>query len=723
MARGDDQTPAAAEDRIHPTTFKPPGRLHGVEWPRVPWTQLFVGGTLLSVGVVMLLIFGARSVRLMVTPNSAAVTVAHGLAPHFDGSWMLLPGTHQVAARAPGYRPLQDQIKVSGEATQTFQFELKPLPGQLRLVLAPVARAEVRIDDQPAGYAPGLIENVEAGTRQVVVRAARYLDFSADLNVEGKGQEQALSVTLQPAWAKFTVASRPDGATVRSGANILGVTPLVAELIHGEREIAVTKKGYKPWHRRVTVIAGQPVNIPDVRLVKDDGYLKVVSAPAGAAVTVDGNFKGEAPLKFAVSADNEHEVAIMKTGYVPGKIKVSVESGDLRELPIQLAPELAVIELVTTPEDAELLLDGAPHGTATQRLELPTFEHEVIVRKPGFATYRTLVTPRKGVEKRLQIRLKTAAEMAQEEATRAPPLAASATRPSPSNNEAQQQAELTASVFVPPELANGPKPQFTDGRVRSVLGQELKLFAGGEFQVAATTPHAVHLARPFYMGLLEVSNRDYRHFISSHRTRGAPGQDLNADNLPVANVTWEAAATYCNWLSRRESLPAFYQIKYGRVLGVNPDAVGYRLPTEAEWDWVARLTPDGKTLEFPWSGGFPPRTRSGNYADESAKAVVKQIVVGYNDSFAASAPVGSFPPNLRGLYDLAGNVSEWVHDFDGPASSGAVTDPLGPSSGASHVIKGSSWAQGSSAELNLKFRAAGNQPRPDLGFRLARYAQ
>ena len=225
------------------------------------------------------------------------------------------------------------------------------------------------------------------------------------------------------------------------------------------------------------------------------------------------------------------------------------------------------------------------------------------------------------------------------------------------------------------------------------------------------------------MGLLEVSNRDYRHFISSHRTRGAPGQDLNADNLPVANVTWEAAATYCNWLSRRESLPAFYQIKYGRVLGVNPDAVGYRLPTEAEWDWVARLTPDGKTLEFPWSGGFPPRTRSGNYADESAKAVVKQIVVGYNDSFAASAPVGSFPPNLRGLYDLAGNVSEWVHDFDGPASSGAVTDPLGPSSGATHVIKGSSWAQGSSAELNLKFRAAGDQPRPDLGFRLARYAQ
>ena len=258
--------------------------------------------------------------------------------------------------------------------------------------------------------------------------------------------------------------------------------------------------------------------------------------------------------------------------------------------------------------------------------------------------------------------------------------------------------------------------------VRSIPGEELKLIRGGEFRAGNGGP-TVRLARPFYLGLREVSNGDYRHFISNHLSQGVSGQNLDAEHLPVINITWAAAATYCNWLSRRESLPTFYQIKFGRVLGVHPDAAGYRLPTEAEWAFAASITPDNSVLEFPWNGAFPPRGRAGNFADHAARELVGKVIAGYDDGFAATAPVGSFAPNMRGFYDLAGNVSEWIHDFYAAPSDHTATDPLGPTAGAMHVTRGSSWAHGEPTTLRLNYRAPGAGPRNDLGFRLARYAQ
>jgi formylglycine-generating enzyme required for sulfatase activity len=720
LPRGDDKHPERKllHDRIQAAAFKPPSVMVGFVWPRLPWERLLILSTVIGAGIALLFIFSARSVHITIEPSDAEVDI--GLAPHFQNRWLLLPGERLVTASAPGYRPLREALKVSDEPTQEFALRMRPLPGQLRVSVAPVSTAEAWIDDQPAGQVPGVISGVEAGTRHLSVRAKRYLDFEIDLDIEGKGREQTLAVTLKPAWAEFSIASKPEGARVLSGKEELGVTPLTSELIHGEREITVTKKGFKPWYRRLSVVAGQAVSIPDVRLEKDDGYLNVTSQPSGAAITLDGQFKGETPVKFAVTPDRPHTLSALKTGYIAGKTTLTVDSGDTIEVPLQLAPELAVIDLVTTPPDAELILDGNPHGSATQRLELATHEHEIIVRKPGYATYRTLLTPRKGVEKRVQIRLRTAAEMATLEATRPAPAPATASSPPPSKDPqastlAQQQADLITQHVVPPEVAaRSSAISFAgDGVVRSSLGQELKLIRVGRFKLNQRQP--VRLTRAYYLAVREVSNAEYRYFISSHVTTGAAGQDLNLPNLPVANLTWEAAATYCNWLSRRDSLPPFYQIKFGRVLGVNPDAVGYRLPSEAEWDKTE--------LEFPWGGGFPPRTPSGNYADQNARELAPTVITGFNDGFATAAPTGSFPPNLRGIHDLGGNVSEWVHDRFGPLGADESENPLGPTDGEAHTVRGSSWAHGAQTELRLNYRVGARAPRPDLGFRLARYAE
>ena len=121
---------------------------------------------------------------------------------------------------------------------------------------------------------------------------------------------------------------------------------------------------------------------------------------------------------------------------------------------------------------------------------------------------------------------------------------------------------------------------------------------------------------------------------------------------------------------------------------------------------------------------MPPLKGSGNFADESAANLLGRIVSGYNDGFAVSAPVGSFVANSKGIYDLGGNVSEWVHDYY-DVSITAVTmnelNPMGPDSGDYHVIRGSSWAHGTITELRLSYRDYSDKPRNDVGFRIARF--
>ena len=103
--------------------------------------------------------------------------------------------------------------------------------------------------------------------------------------------------------------------------------------------------------------------------------------------------------------------------------------------------------------------------------------------------------------------------------------------------------------------------------------------------------------------------------------------------------------------------------------------------------------------------------------------MVGRIIFGYNDNYIVAAPVGSFPANPKGIYDLGGNVAEWTHDFyDIPEGTEAV-DPLGAAEGDYHVIRGSSWMHGTITDLRLSFRDYGSDGRQDVGFRIARFAE
>lgn len=687
---------------ISPITFRPPGKALELPRMKLPWARISIAAVLIVGLWGAWYVVTARSVKIDVIPSEAVVSFDELIAPSIDDHWVLRPGKRQIIVEATGYKTHRGALFITDELIQTHAVSLNPLPGHLRVEITPIDSATITIDELVTATVPSTVSNIEAGLRQIEITADRYLPFSTALEIEGRGIEQQLKVDLLPAWASVSIETQPIGAMVAVDDKLIeGVTPLTSELLQGRRTLVVSADGYKPWRRTIDVTAGIPIELPSILLDKADGFVNLVSTPAGASVTLDSKFQGQSPIKFPISANLKHKIGVRKQGYRSQSKPVTVAAGKTESVSFNLEAELAAVQILATPADAELLVDGQSRGPANQTLQLATHAHQIEVRKPGFVSYEATVTPRVGIKKQIKVRLR----------------------------KPQQATAQTAQ--------RAPAGRVDTNIISSFVGQQLKLFRGGDITMGSSrrdanrraneTLREATLVRPFYFGVHEVANGEFRRFLANHHAAAVNGIDVDGDTHPVINVSWESAALFCNWLSRKDSLDVFYQIKNGKVLGINPAAPGYRLPTEAEWAWVARSAPKSTDIfEYPWAGKFPPRGRSGNYADQSAKNALGQVIVNYNDGFPATAPVGSYPANLRGIRDMGGNVSEWTNDYYAAAidpNIGRQPDPRGPRTGTARVIRGSNWTHASATELRFAYRDFGNNGRDDVGFRIARYAR
>jgi formylglycine-generating enzyme required for sulfatase activity len=642
----------------------------------------------LVAAVVLWFIFTATSVSVRTEPTAANVDI-EGTVPavRFGDRVLLRPGAYLIKASQPGYAPAQLKVQVTQAPNQQFALKLAKLPGRVRVDVPSAAR--VTVDGKELGPAPGEFE-IAAGSHSIAIAAERYQPFSGQVDVTGEGKSQVYKPALVPAWADVSVTSEPAGAQLLVNGEPRGVTPLTTEILAGNHPLELRLQGFKPWTTDIQVKANEPLKVGPVRLGLPDGHLAIKSEPAGAGVSVAGVYRGQTPLTLDLSPDIAHTVVLTLPGYEAATRPVSLSPGETRPLSVPLSGIFGEVAVQAQPADAQVFVDGKPVGTANQTLKLVSTTHDVEIRKAGFVNYKASITPRPGVSQRIETTLLTP------EQTRL------ASTPALVRSKADQQLKLM------------PIGTFLMGSPRREPGRR-----------ANEAQHTVQFKRPFYVGINEVTNAQFRRFKAQHRS-GIVGQHtLDLDNQPVVGISWQDAAGYCNWLSQQEGLPPAYINKDGVLVAVSPMTTGYRLPTDAEWEWVARYESSGRLRRYPWGDSLPVTARSGNYADTTARLIVQDVIPDYDDGFATSAPAGKFPPNALGLYDVGGNVAEWVHDYYTVSvdSTDVAVDPTGPADGKQHVIRGASWRQSSVTDLRLSARDFGDGVRNDVGFRIARYAE
>lgn len=247
---------------------------------------------------------------------------------------------------------------------------------------------------------------------------------------------------------------------------------------------------------------------------------------------------------------------------------------------------------------------------------------------------------------------------------------------------------------------------------------------GGSFQMGSESEEAdqdenpVHTVKvdSFYLGTFPVTQDIYREIM--HENPSEFSRAADSEQRPVERVSWYEAVIFCNLLSSKEGLTPVYELKESRDPGqwgvmsdvdsfiwdqvkVHWNTAGYRLPTEAEWEYAARGGAKSRGYAYAGSNN-PDKTAWYNSASGTCRAAQKQ-------------------PNELGLYDMSGNVFEWCWDLYGKDyyEKSPADNPYGPEEGTARVIRGGSW---SFKEASMRSTGRGNsEPSKrsfDIGFRV-----
>lgn len=659
---------------------------------------ILVAAVMLLLCVSAWFVFTARRVVIRIEPEPEKIFIRDGIpAPRIGGYFLMRPGDYELKAVKECFQPLEQRLTVTDEKGQRFNFTMTRQPGRLTVQAhqadhpsVMIEGALISIDGKEIGRTPLSAASVEPGSRRLSIEAENYKIGNTEVEVAGCGNHQEIDLALVPGWAEISLQSEPPGAAVLVDGQSLGTTPLTIKLVEGEHNLEVRADGFKPWHTRLAAVATQSRMLETIRLQPADGRLEVRTHPSGANVLLGGVFAGRTPLQLPLAADETHLIQISRAGYENVTQKVKLRRSETKTLDLTLKPIMGAINFLVQPADSELFVDGQSVGMVPPTLRLVAVEHELEIKKQGYQAYRTRITPRPRYPQEIRISLKSLSS-------------------TPASSAPQQVIKAKNGY----ELQLIEPQSFVMGSSRREQGRR-----------SNETLRNVNLQRPFYIGMREVTNKEFRQFMPGHNSGAFKNHDLARDDLPVVQVTWRQAALFCNWLSLQESLPPVYVQQGGRLTAADPPGIGYRLPTEAEWEFCARFTANKADLKYPWGDSYPPPAGAGNFADVSAKDLLTTYLASYNDGYPASAPPGKFKPNGRNLYDLGGNVSEWTHDFyaiypyDGQK---VYIDPAGPAAGKHHVVKGSSWMQYGISELRNSYRSYSDGRRADLGFRICRY--
>jgi formylglycine-generating enzyme required for sulfatase activity len=454
-----------------------------------------------------------------------------------------------------------------------------------------------------------------------------------------------------------------DGREVGSSSNqVTGIAP-------GRREVTLRATGFQDHVQTVTFEAGVPAEIRGVRLRSTTATLQVaMSEPAEAEVLIDGRPAGRTGSVLSGVAPGRKQVTLRAEGYRDRVEEVSFEADRAASLSgVRLEAFPARLSVTVNIMGAEVVVDGRVVGRssgATDEFEVPPTARSLEVRRDGYRSFSQALSLRPGRGSEVRATLERVAA-----AVAAPPAGVAR-----GGTVARAGAGGCPEGFVRIEPG-----RFTMGSPRSEEGR-----------LHSEAQHAVTLTRGFCLMATEVTQGQWQAVMGRNPSRftscGA--------SCPVETVSWDDAVAYANRKSQAEGLQPCYE--GSTFVGVG--CTGYRLPTEAEWEYAARAGTTG--------------ARHG-----SLDAVAWHV----GNSGRTTHPVGQKQANAWGLYDMLGNVWEWTSDWYGSYPGGAVTDPVGASRGSTRVLRGGSWLDRANYARAANRYNCGPDCRNDFfGFRLAR---
>lgn len=610
--------------------------------------------------------------------NTAVIEVTSAWGGSIGDTIYSLRGDPSIKVSAAGFKPLQKTLLPS-ETGGTLSVELHELPGHLHLSTMPNSdNTRWFIDGQMVVIAKTLDKDLFSGSYSIDIDSPYYLKKLIPIVIE-RGKVLERSIALEPVRGQLSISTVPGHANIRINGDQVGKSPLSLARTGGAYHLEVILGNYQTISEDVEITNTEHVIERNYRLAPQKAYINISLSPTGGVLLLNGK-KVDSPVeKLAVEARINNTLTYLKDGYFSKRKSITIAPGLEKKLSLHLKPETGVVDIRSKPQ-ATVLIDGKEMGQTPLAITLSAIRHRIELHRTGYRSYKKNLTPTSKSTQKIRAILRTELQA----------------RLSESPKVLNNSVGMALKLFKPNDV-------FVMGAPRYEKGQRANEFL-----------RTIKLSKPFYIGRYEVTVAQYARF------RPTPG----AQREPVRSVSWIEAAQYCNWLSLREKLPPFYEIRNHQLRGFHAASDGYRLPSEAEWEWLARKAAKPRQSKFTWGDVTTIPLKSGNIADEYAKGKTTHYVPNYSDGYAGVAPIGSYPPDKNGLYDLTGNVSEWVHDVYSllpPDGQRTEVDPLGANTGDAHTVKGSNWRSGTITELRASFREGASTGRDDIGFRVARY--
>ena len=632
--------------------------------------------TLILIGAIVSGYFlSFRSLSIKVTPQyaeqRATISVVGGMAITLGKMVYSLSDEVILEISAAKFQNVDITVS-SADFGSELSVVLVPKPGRLRADVRQSIPVNWYIDGSFVTEANLLESELPPGEYKLAIVSEYHEKVERDIIIKAD-EDLMLDINLPVISGKLTVQMMPVGTLTVDGDEVDFSNPIT--LSPGPHIVELNAPGYFSISEKITITRSQRDFTRSYNLKPKPIQIRHNLKPENGELFINGKLQNLNKKSLLVPYRKEVSIEYTKPGFTTKRDFLTALPGEEINLAMNLEPELVDIT-VTANVGAEVFLDGQRLGMTPLKITVQSVPSMLELRANGYESVMKKIAPKTSQPLNYDFTL------VDEEIAKL-------------RNAPKKYTNAAGIEFL---LIQPKGAEYQMGGKRSELGQRANEFI-----------RKIKLQRPFYVATHELTEKQFQ-------GKGA--------HKPIVNLSWEKVAKYANDLSIQEGLRPFYRNNNGRITGFNKEANGYRLITEAEWEFLARAYKRRKQTIFPWGDEpiVPPKV--GNLAGDRAKPASNSYISGYQDGFSGIAPPKSFLADDAGLYDLVGNVSEWTNDtysLEPPSSDEILVDPIGSFSAGSHVIKGSNFKSASRTELRAAFREGSDVPRDDVGYRLARY--